>query len=103
MSGCMPLHHRQGDLLFLWQNTRPQADLPPRLSNVIVAGEPTGHAHGLTAGTVLEAPEGTLCLDLHHAAEVVHEEQYPITLDSGPWRMVRQREFSPQAIGTVQD
>lgn len=99
----MPLHYRQGDLLFIRQDTRPEADLTPRQSKVIVAGEATGHAHRLTAGTILETPDGTLYLDLLYPAKVVHEEHDPITLDSGFWLVVRQREYSPEAIRTVLD
>jgi hypothetical protein len=99
----MPLHYRQGDLLFVLQETRPEGDLIARQSNVIVTGETTGHAHRLTAGAVLEASDGTLYLDLPYAAKVVHEEHNPITLDPGLWLVVRQREYSPEAIRTILD
>jgi hypothetical protein len=99
----MPLHYRQGDLLFICQETRPEADLTARQSNVILAGEATGHAHRLTAGTILEAPDGTLYLDLPYTAKVVHEEHNPLILDPGLWLVVRQREYSPEAIRTVED
>ena len=99
----MPLHYRQGDLLFLWQETRPSVDLNVRQSNIIVAGEATGHAHRLQSGTILEAPDGALYLDITHATQVVHEEHGPITLNPGLWLVVRQREYSPEAIRTVTD
>src|SRR5215472_1824379 len=79
----MPLHYRQGDLLFLWQDTRPAAKLNVLQSNVIVAGEATGHAHRLLAGTVLEAPDGTRYLDISRTTQVVHQEHGPITLEPG--------------------
>ena len=60
----MPLHSRQGDLLFLWQGTRPKAGLSARPGHVIVAGEATSHAHRPTGGMILEAPDGTLYLDI---------------------------------------
>jgi hypothetical protein len=99
----MPLQYRQGDLLFVLQDTRPAADLTARPGNVIVAGEATGHAHRLQAGTILEAPGGVLYLDVTHTTQVVHEEHGPITLDPGVFRVVRQREYSPEAIRTVLD
>lgn len=99
----MPRHYRQGDLLFIQQDTRPNIDLTARQSNVIVAGEATGHAHRLTGGTILEAPDGTLYLDLPSATQVVHEEHDPLTLDPGLWVVMRQREYSPEAIRTVLD
>ena len=99
----MQLHYRQGDLLFIRQETRPAAALTARQSNVIVAGEATGHAHRLQAGTILEAPDGALYLDVTQTTQVVHEEHGPITLDPGLWLVVRQREYSPEAIRTVAD
>ena len=99
----MPLHYRQGDLLFVQQDTRPEAELTARQSDVIVAGEATGHAHRLQAGSILEAPDGTLYLDVTQTTQVVHEEHGPITLDPGLWLVVRQREYSPAAIRTVAD
>jgi hypothetical protein len=70
---------------------------------VIVAGEVTGHAHRLLAGAILEAPDGTLYLDITQTTQVVHEEHGPITFDPGFWLVVRQREYSPQAIRPVAD
>lgn len=99
----MPLHYRQGDLLFLWQDTRPAVNLNVRQGNVIVAGEATGHAHRLQAGTILEAPDGALYLDIPQTTRVVHEEHGPITLEPGLWLVIRQREYHPKAIRTVAD
>jgi hypothetical protein len=42
------------------QETRPTEPLVERPDRVIVAGEATAHAHRLTAGTILEAPDHTL-------------------------------------------
>lgn len=93
----MPLHYRQGDLLFVLQETRPKGDLTARPSNIIVAGEATGHAHRLQAGTILEAQGGALYLEVTHTTQVVHEEHGQITLDPGLWLVVRQREYTPEA------
>lgn len=99
----MHLQYRQGDLLFVRQDTRPPAELTSRQSDVIVAGEATGHAHRLQAGTILEAPDGALYLDITQTTQVVHEEHGPITLAPGLWLVVRQREYHPEAIRTVAD
>src|SRR5262249_6865717 len=48
------LQYRQGDLLFILQEERPAVELTMRPSQVIVAGEATGHAHRLTGGSILE-------------------------------------------------
>ena len=54
ISAGMQIHYRQGDLLFVGQDTRPEAELTARQSDAIVAGEATGHAHRLKEGTILE-------------------------------------------------
>jgi hypothetical protein len=95
--------YRQGDLLFILQETRPEESLVVRPGMVIVAGEATGHAHRLTAGAVLEAPDGTLYLDLVEPTRVVHEEHDALTLGPGLWLVVRQREYTPEAFRTVLD
>jgi hypothetical protein len=99
----MPLQHRQGDLLFLLQETRPATPLLIRPGDVIVAGEATGHAHRLKAGAILHAPDGALYLEVTHTTQVVHEEHRPITLEPGLWQVVRQREYHPHAIRRVED
>jgi hypothetical protein len=97
------LQYRQGDLLFVLQEERPAVELTVRPSQVIVAGEATGHAHRLTGGSVLEAPDGKLYLDLVKPTRVVHEEHDALTLGAGWWLVVRQREYTPDAIRTVRD
>jgi hypothetical protein len=99
----MQIHYRQGDLLFVRQDSRPKAELTARQSDVIVAGEATGHAHRLKEGTILEGPDGALYLDVTQTTQVVHEEHGPITLDPGFWLVIRQREYHPEAIRTVAD
>ena len=95
--------YRQGDLLFVRQEARPEGELATRPGMVIVEGEATGHAHRLTAGAILEAPDGSLYLDLAETARVVHEEHDALTLGPGVWLVVRQREYTPEAIRTVRD
>lgn len=96
-------HYRQGDLLFIRQESRPADELAERPGLVIVEGEATGHAHRLTAGVILEAPNGSLFLELAEAIRVVHDEHDALTLGPGLWLVVRQREYTPQAIRTVLD
>ena len=97
----MSLHYRQGDLLFVQQDTPPETRLTARQGNVIVMGEATGHAHRLQAGTILEAPDGSGYLDITHTTQVVHEEHGPITLDPGLWLVVRKPAYNPEVIRTV--
>ena len=89
--------YRQGDLFFAKQEALP-ADLKPRATRVILEGETTGHAHRLTTGTVLDAPAGRIWLDVPVSADVVHEEHQAISLDAGPWLVIRQREYVAPAV-----
>ena len=96
--------YRQGDLLFILQEARPEGTLAERPGSVIVEGEATGHAHRLVGGTILQdVLEGTLYLDLPTTGRVVHEEHDALTLGPGIWRVVRQREYTPGQIRTVRD
>jgi hypothetical protein len=97
------LQYRQGDLLFVLQEEQPEVELTVLPGRVIVAGEATGHARRLTGGSILEAPDGTLYLDLVEPTRVVHEEHDALTLGPGWWLVVRQREYTPDAIRTVRD
>jgi hypothetical protein len=99
----MPLHTRQGDLLFLWQDTPPAVNLNARQSHMIVSGEATVHAHRLQAGTIEDAPDGALSLDMTQTTQVERVEHGPITLAPGLWLVVLQREYTPEAIRTVAD
>jgi len=99
----MSVQYRQGDLLFVQMETLPEGDLVKRPSLMIVAGEATSHAHRLTAGTILEAPDGALYLELAEPTRVVHEEHDALTLDPGWWLVVRQREYTPGAVRTIRD
>src|SRR3974390_268605 len=96
--------YRQGDLLFILQDGRPNTLLVERPGSVIVQGEATGHAHRLIGGTILEGRfGGPLYLDLPAPGRVVHEEHDALTLGPGIWLVVRQREYAPGAVRTVRD
>lgn len=94
--------YRQGDLLFTRIAALPEG-LQARTSQVIVEGEATGHAHRLLEGRVLEDVQGSLFLEVLKATQVVHPEHQPIFLPPGSYRVVRQREYSPEALRTVLD
>lgn len=94
-------HYRQGDVLFIEKNALPQG-LQSRKSNVIVEGESTGHAHRLQDGAILEAGN-MLYLSIEIETHVIHEEHHAIRLVPGQYQVIRQREYSPEAIRTVMD
>lgn len=94
--------HRQGDVLFVKVSTLPE-DLTERKNNVLVEGEVTGHAHRLSAGEIWQTKEGMLFLAAVAGSQVVHEEHHAIDLEPGYWQVIRQREYSPEAIRWVVD
>jgi hypothetical protein len=94
-------HYRQGDVLFVKVDALPDG-LQRRKSNVIVEGESTGHAHRLQQGAILETGN-ILYLSIEIETHIIHEEHKPIILVPGQYQVIRQREYSPEAIRTVID
>lgn len=109
--------YRQGDVLFLednnvynalastvWHNIARDGQ---RLQRLIVAeGEATGHAHAVyDMDATLRTMEttGEVYLDAPSGATVVHEEHAPVKLPAGTFKVVIQREYSPQEIRRVLD
>lgn len=95
--------YRQGDILIVPVDKLPEA-LRPREGNVIAEGEATGHAHRIEAAdALLESVRGEMFMKLVSASRIVHEEHGPIELPAGLYRIVRQREYSPEADRVVLD
>jgi hypothetical protein len=106
-----PFMARQGDVLIEQVNTIPADTKPvPRDGGrvILAYGEVTGHAHAILEPSVtlkeqklaagiaryLDAPEG---------ATLQHEEHSTLTLPPGQYRVIQQREYSPEAIRNVRD
>lgn len=102
--------YRQGDVLIEQVATIPDGlvDVPRDDGRLILAyGEVTGHAHAVVgdcqflAADLEELEERFLRVESE--AAVVHEEHDTIALPPGNYRVVRQREYSPEEIRTVAD
>ncbi len=101
--------YRQGDILFVEVEALPQPQGgQPVPSGVVAEGEVTGHAHRVMGGEVTRFGEGASA-NLYVNARaglrvtVVHEEHGPIELPTGVFKVVRQREYTPERIRTVGD
>lgn len=94
--------YRQGDLLFMTLPTLPEG-LTIRANNVIAEGEATGHTHRLQDGRVLEDAQGALFLEAFHATHIIHQEHHTINLPAGCYRVIRQREYTPEGIREIYD
>lgn len=94
-------HYRQGDVLFVKVDSLPKG-LKKQASDVIVEGETTGHAHRLVNGSI-RASATAMFLVCQATAQVMHEEHATVKLPPAIYQVIRQREYSPEAIRTVAD
>ena len=90
--------YRQGDLLFVKRDIIPK-HAKKRSSQVIVAGEVTGHVHELEHGSIFDLRTGwhprvhQVFIAAEDGARVVHDEHPYIALEAGVWEVIRQREY----------
>jgi hypothetical protein len=101
---------RQGDILLksipeIPEGLKPVKDQSGRL--ILAHGEVTGHHHSIQASptTALYAGKNDELYLLVKEGEALleHQEHGTIQLAPGAYRVVRQREYSPEAIRNVMD
>jgi hypothetical protein len=100
--------YRQGDVLVVETKTveagakEVEPDVKGRL--ILAEGEATGHAHAVAASTAaLLIVRDLMFLHVHQQTQILHEEHAPIDLPPGNYRVLRQREYTPQEIRRVSD
>lgn len=108
MNTQQQVHYRQGDVLVERVESIPDGVQPVarEIGRVVLAhGEVTGHAHAIKnrCATFFESDTGARFLSLDKPCDLEHEEHSTITLPPGTYRVVRQQEYSPQAIRNVAD
>ena len=99
-------HYRQGDVLLVRIESLPQGAAREKNeeSVVLAYGEVTGHAHRLNASTVtMYAWEGDKLIEVTKPTDLTHEEHSPIEIAPGFYKVVRQREYTPERIRNVCD
>lgn len=113
-------HYRQGDVLIERIATIPPTAQPQKKSKRIILahGSATGHNHTLELRSAVdwwkqgEIPStnqkpsqlaGELFVTLPTGGIVTHQEHSKIELPAGSYRIMRQREYSPEAIRNVAD
>lgn len=98
--------YRQGDVLVERITTIPTEAVKqePKGRIILALGEATGHHHSLDmdAADWWKLGEEQF-LNVAKAATVTHQEHGPIELSPGRYRVIRQREYSPEAIRNVAD
>ena len=98
--------YRQGDILIVERKSIPNGKKTKRERGNILDGETTGHVHrvdDIEAADVLEIGEGLYLNVSENGVSIIHEEHAPIMLPEGIYEVIRQREYSPEAIRNVQD
>lgn len=105
--------YRQGDVLIAKTNETVRGKDASEKGRIILAhGEVTGHAHEVISDepvTLTEIGDGSDSIAgarlLHVAGRAVvrHQEHAEIPLKRGTYRVIRQREYSPESIRNVAD
>ena len=98
--------YRQGDVLIRRIGSLPKKKAVRRASGHILEGEATGHIHRveeLANAEVLEIGERLYLRVGSEGVRIIHEEHDAIALPPGNFEIVRQREYSPEAIRNVAD
>jgi hypothetical protein len=103
----MGKQYRQGDVLLVQVEALPsEAGRQDKVSSDIVLayGEVTGHAHVVSATAAnLYNSSGEHFLEVNVATPLSHQEHASIVLEPGVYRVIRQREYTPQENRGVQD
>ena len=101
---------RQGDVLLMRVAALPMDVVPQAPENgraVLAHGELTGHHHSVDASVAaLFARSGMdeeRYLEVREAAPLEHQEHAAINLEPGIYRVIRQREYHPEAVRRVAD
>ena len=93
------IQYRQGDILFVKMDETISGDKIARDTQnrlVVAEGEATGHAHAIHDDKVTMYRNDVLnraWVVVEEQANVVHEEHDTITLESGTWRVIYQRQY----------
>ena len=100
--------YRQGDVLIVPVKTVPKDARPIQREGgtiVLAHGEATGHTHAIAEPSAMffEAAGAHRFLSLVKPARLQHEEHAPIYLPAGNYEVIRQREYTPEAIRNVAD
>ena len=99
-------HYRQGDVLLVRVDSLPKGSkLEKNEQDIVLAyGETTGHAHRIsTAYASAYQWQGDRLIEIRKVSDLTHEEHHSIRLVPGVYKLVQQREYTPERIRTVSD
>lgn len=102
--------YRQGDVLIIPVKSIPKKLEPVERENgriVLAHGEVTGHAHAIkNKGAALFRDPKLMAVFMTVNGDAVmleHDEHDTIVIPPGIYQVIRQREYSPEAIRNVAD
>lgn len=98
--------YRQGDVLIRRIGKVPSGPRKPQQDGCLAYGEVTGHAHrvsDLQEAELFHVGDGMYLSVGENGVSIQHEEHSTINLPPGNYEIVRQREYSPEAIRNVAD
>ena len=105
--------YRQGDVLLVPVANIPRGTTPVKREHgrvILAHGEITGHHHSIVEeGVQLVTKEQAgelrawLSVTTQDPVELVHQEHDTLLIPPGTYRVVRQREYSPERLMPVQD
>ena len=100
--------YRQGDVLLVRVSNIPAGakDVTDPDRIVLAHGEVTGHAHAIyepQTTAKLWSADAERYLQVLGQTALKHEEHAPIQLTTGIYRVIQQREYSPEEIRNVAD
>jgi hypothetical protein len=97
---------RQGDILLKLVQSLPKTADRKEEGCILAHGEATGHTHHVNDGAEIWVDvneNGRRYLKVLNDTSLDHEEHGHIALTRGIYEIVRQREYTPEAIRTVAD
>lgn len=107
-------NYRQGEVLIFGvqkeelKNRYPkgwQKKAKPRVDNVIIEGEISGHKHEVINGRMYESPDkkGIMILEAGEGCKVIHPEHKEIPVPKGVYEIDIQREYNGKDSNKVKD
>jgi hypothetical protein len=98
--------YRQGDVLLVQIKSIPQSATPKAKTGriVLAEGEATGHAHTIDDRDATELiSEAERIINVTKSTPLTHQEHATIVIDPGVYKIVRQREYTPEGLRNVAD
>lgn len=100
--------YRQGDVLLMKVAELPKEAKPvdwKKEGRIILAyGEVTGHAHAIALNLAkMYQWDGDRLIDCKEGAVLTHEEHATIVIEPGVYKVIQQREYTPEGIRNVLD